>query len=431
MLKKMGILALSLVAMSSAAKSQTADSVINHCQVLLNRSDAVDFPSRHAWNLFLTLNHPAVDEDVERGQPDCTKSIGTPGTTSVWETWRNARTEVFLKDGLEPPDWNDNSLPDEEPGTIPEFRASGLIANLVKDEGRRVQLSFHDSANSNIEIKFDPGEPGGVFKGQGGFGETRMNRSTYEFVKRNCLWSRQGMQRYAQAVIDGKRPPIVFDPDSIEAKAAWLDFEEQKIPASEWARYYVAEFEGKNYGLTSLHVITKDIPNWFWATFHHVDAPPNEFETPDNFGRPKALDGTVWENYVLGGTQLDFVTPTGRPTILSDHYVEFEFQRSSCITCHATATTSDPDGPNQPMAMCILSPDVVEKLSGEKDICLKLVDNRLFEPGTDTLLFERGPPLPEWYEKGGKPVHFQTDFVFSIPFRAQDETSASPQRCLW
>src|SRR5438045_2586271 len=113
----------------------------------------------------------------------------------------------------------------------------------------------------------------------------------------------------------------------------------------------------------TLQILTKDIPNWFWATFHHVDEPQNEYETPDNFGRPKLLNGTVWENYRLGGTQIEFETSTGIPTILSDYYVEKGFTRSSCITCHATAAIS-PDNtpvvPNQPRAICILTPNTPE-----------------------------------------------------------------------
>lgn len=30
-------------------------------QVPINRLDAIDYPSRHAWDLFLLLNHPAKE----------------------------------------------------------------------------------------------------------------------------------------------------------------------------------------------------------------------------------------------------------------------------------------------------------------------------------------------------------------------------------
>ena len=419
MLRKTTVVLYLALCIGGAAHAQTST---NHCQVSPNRSDSVDFPSRHAWHLFIALNHPAVDESIERGQPDCTRPIGAPGSTALWETWRNAASEVFLSNGAEPPEWSDNSLPDENPGSVPEMAVA--VASMETPQ-RQALLSFHDSRSRIVRPQFSPGD--GVFTGSGGFGETRMNRATYEFVKRNCLWSQEGLMRYAQAVIDGKKPPLVFPVDSIEVKAAWLDFEEAGIPTDQQDRYYTAEFGDKKYGLTSLHILTKDIPNWFWATFHHVDAPDNAFETPDDFGRPPLLDGTVWENYVLGGTQIDFVTPTGRPTILSDHYVEFGFQRSSCITCHATATIS-PDGsegPNQPMSLCLLSPDII----GEP--CKQMIGEHLFKPGTLELWHERGAPFAEWFEQNGSPFHLQTDFVWSIPFRARSESSPPPSRCIW
>ncbi|WP_141502426.1 hypothetical protein [Rhizobium sp. J15] len=410
---------------------------MNYCTVEPVRSDALDFPSRHAWNLFLALNHPAVDEKIERGMPDCSKPIGSPGTTSVWETWRNAATEVFPlnKGGVEPPQWNDTTLfPDEPPGSVPEIAAAN--AENMSPQERKALLSFHDMADSLISPQFSPGD--GVFKGGGGFGETRMNRSTYEFIKRNCLWSAQGMQRYAQAILDGKKLPLVFDPDSIEVKAAWLDLKAHNIPNEKWREYYSTTWKDpadgveKVYGLTSLHIITKDVSNWFWASFHHKNAPENDaFETEDSYGMPPVLKGTVWEKYKLGGTQTDFVKPTGEPTILSDYYVEFGFQKSSCISCHATSAigVKMPDfprgGPNQAKATCLLGTNISEVP------CNELIDSRLFESGK--LIRELGAPLPEWFEEDGKKAYFQTDFVWSIPFRASRviETSAPPARCVW
>jgi hypothetical protein len=236
-----------------------------------------------------------------------------------------------------------------------------------------------------------------VFVDHGGIGETHMNKSTYEFIKQNCLWSSDGLKRYAKAFIDGKKPALSFPADSTEVKAVWLEFTPQAIKEGKPARSYTAREGDKQYGLTTLHVLTKDVPNWFWATFHHKDAPANAFELFDSYGQPAEVKGTVWENYVLGGTQTDFVNSTGKASILS----------SSCITCHATAHGS-PDGtigPTQPMAVELL-----------RD-----------KTGDD----ERGPPFPSWYLKDGKPFFMQTDFLYSIPFRARREAAAPPDRCLW
>jgi hypothetical protein len=105
------------------------------------------------------------------------------------------------------------------------------------------------------------------------------------------------------------------------------------------------------WGLTALHIITKDIPNWFWTTFEHIDnkarppiwllpsvdrlacpAPPHDCEAvPSGIG----LEGTKWANYRLRGTQVDFIDTLGTHTLLANSRLEAIQRRSSCITCHA------------------------------------------------------------------------------------------------
>lgn len=403
----------------------------NYCQTTPSRSNALDLPSKHAWDLFLILNHPALDKNLGRGLPDCSKPIGAPGTTAVWETWRNAASEVYLQDGSEPPNWDDTKLhPDEAPGKVP-------LPSKKSEPGR-------------IGFLFSPTD--GIFHGAGAFGETRMNRATYEFVRNQCLYSVEGQQRYAAAFEENKKPAIRFPVDAIEAKAAWIDFTDPKgdqtappIPESEWNTYYIAEYNGKKYGLIALHFLTKDTPNWFWASFHHKNQPEYDkvqMTSPDAAGPPAVLRGTVWENYRLGGTQVEFTTPTGSPTILGDQVVEYGFLRSSCMTCHANATISKeiwttPRGRKktempfaQQIALCAIEPKYVDPANPVEE-CKKLIGEHAFKPGSDKLVVERGAPDPAWYEKEGKLFYLQTDFVFSIPFRARSETAPPPDRCKW
>src|SRR5688572_13887170 len=96
--------------------------VIIQAQVTPSREDAMNFPSKHAWNLFQLVNHPAKDVSQGRGIPDLDKPIGEPGTTVVWETWRLSEKEVFLEGGAKPPDWDDTSLPGSPTsGKVPEL----------------------------------------------------------------------------------------------------------------------------------------------------------------------------------------------------------------------------------------------------------------------------------------------------------------------
>lgn len=186
-----------------------------------------------------------------------------------------------------------------------------------------------------------------------------------------------------------------------EIKASWKEIREADKP-----RYHWQPYQGKIYGLIALHITTKDIPQWFWCTFEHVDNPSRGAVVPsrDAFGlkpdgsisdalaqlhRDSGL-GEVWKNYRLNGSQINFTDMVGRPTILANSIIEAGFEASSsCVTCHAMATVG-PDG---------------SRLS-------------FFPPQT-------GSPVPGWFEDASvTPIQrkfIQLDFVWSL-FRAMPKT---------
>jgi hypothetical protein len=65
------------------------------------------------------------------------------------------------------------------------------------------------------------------------------------------------------------------------------------------------------------------------------------------------------------------------------------------------------------------------------DDCKKAIGEDMFKPGTNELRVERGTPMPAWFEENGKQFYFQTDFLYSIQFRANREEAAPPDRCKW
>src|SRR5262245_3031509 len=101
-------------------------------EIVPTRTDAMDNPSKHAWELFMLLNHPAKDPKAHgRGVQDWSVPIGSPGTTVTWETWRLASTEVFLEKGKKPPEWDDMSLPGSPVnGKVPEVPKSLALSQL-------------------------------------------------------------------------------------------------------------------------------------------------------------------------------------------------------------------------------------------------------------------------------------------------------------
>lgn len=221
-------------------------------------------------------------------------------------------------------------------------------------------------------------------------------------------------------------------------------------------------FEPGEHWLVAIHISSKDLPNWVWTTFEHVDnlgrcdyTGCNDsygFTSPDtlpegaadNFTRPHVisdglpipspifdpgkvyaggdirdglkavLDGLgigvspnadpampsaadlAWRSYRLKGSQVDFVSAIGRPTLLGNSVTEGGFvPSSSCVSCHARAHVGA-DGFPSVLGVFRNSVDIIgygESVSGTPD--------------------------PNWYLTSQQPPALQalqTDFVWGFFF---------------
>jgi hypothetical protein len=362
--------------------------------------NAMHNPSRHAWELFMMVNHPAKDPRLERGVPDLSKKLGDDGLT-VWETWKLARSEVFLEDGSRPPPWEDLSLDDtinNEGRVAKRFELpKPLVLQAVK-----AGIDPRQALRGRIGTFADVGD--GVF-GIGG-GETRMNRPTFEFIVNNELFNIEGQEALYEEVAAGRKPALSFPVDSMEVKAMWTPLSPEEEADGRSKRFHISlGQDGRKYRLVALHIITKDVPKWFWTTFRQVDGPKPQIPSLDTYGQPPALKGTKWEYYELSGTQTDFTDEMGRPTFLSDPHIEAGFENSSCISCHALATigrrdtTAPSGGPNQ-IAFFNTTGGPTGAPIGTPN------PNWFFEP----MRFRSSNPPHQDY--------IQLDFLFSMPFRA-------------
>ncbi|WP_422861312.1 hypothetical protein [Flagellimonas sp. W118] len=394
-----------LLAISCNKKPKTKEISQIEYQKILNPDpiNAMNNPSKHAWDLFLQVNHPAKDFKLERGVPDLNKKIGDPGI-AVWETWKHAGSEVFLDNGGTPPVWEDFSLDPflNNKGKTLEASTSTLIKNL--NEAKVGVSSFEVIQNFTKTLQEFHGEDG-IF-GTGG-GETRMNKSTFDFIVENELYNTQGLYKFREDYLntpEGKREPLAFDKESIEVKAMWRGFSQDELDNNLDNRFYVAtDSDGKKYGLTSLHIITKDVPNWFWCSFRQIDGKEPQIPEVDNYGPPKELKGTFWEYYKLSGTQTTFTDPKGDPSLLSDTYIEDGFEHSSCISCHSLSVVGGPGS---------LLEDGGTLLFVEPHVIAASYDGR---PGQFI-----GTPEPEWFKNTeGKENLIPLDFVYSLSFRAK------------
>lgn len=235
---------------------------------------------------------------------------------------------------------------------------------------------------------------------------THLNPTLVTFLRKENLWNRVGIDAYTS---NGKK--IVMPQGAVEVKSDWVNVGTNTAPG-----YVTMQDSGGNtWKMIAFHVISKQLPNWTWATFEHKDNPCyGKFLHPrDTFGfvnganSPSSellavfshygVDTNVANNYRLDGAQTDFTDDTGRPIILGNSVTESGFQTtSSCITCHSRASVSASGTP----ALSVFTPE-----------------GQSFN----------GPIQADWYfGADGKQNNFTTDFMWSLAFcPAADESSDS------
>lgn len=294
---------------------------------------AINDPDRFAWQLFCAISAPADNEHPR---------------DLVWETWPE-QGEIYA-DPLVAPKW---------PGA--EFRGKTLRPS-AQHSVRKLEAGAADQPHEYPPL---PGPRDGVSNE-----EVRDNREAFQYIVEHDLFYKEGI---ADKVRDGK---IEFPYGSIAIKGKWKRITEQQKERFHWHEYADPE-TGKPVvvGLVALHIASKIIPNWHWSTFEQIDNPglADYIGVHDSFGmRPT----DIWPNrgtnqgysevgvltdelmammkahrlspalskyYRLKGAQTDFTDRTGRPTIVGNSITEAGFvSTSSCITCHARASTGAP-----------------------------------------------------------------------------------------
>jgi hypothetical protein len=256
--------------------------------------------------------------------------------------------------------------------------------------------------------------------------EVRRNQPAFRFIVDNRLYDEEGL---AKAFAAGQ--PIDFPVDAIEVKADWVLAEGGGRDESLY--YSNIASDHKKYLLLSMHIISKQVPNWTWATFEHQDNPGrcDFLGCRDSFGakvawvppqqgkagqRYAACEKTqavlaifrknnladVFRNYCLKGSQTDFVDPTGLPTRLGNSVTEKGFvNTASCITCHARAVFNKQGRNVFGTGLIKASLNPVSCPTGEQ-------------------CSPNGTPLPRWFWSNPNSPRqsrsaLQADFVWSIP----------------
>lgn len=384
-LAKVMLMVFAAIVMASPTRAQDPS------QQILNNPDAF------AWTVFVEISHPA-DLTKGRGVPDPSKAIGADGPV-VWQTWMRT-DEIFLDRGVRPPAW------DAAPGVTP----LGL-APVTRQRFRSPRkILLEDVPRAEFKI-LRAGEPPPAE-----LSESSMNRAAFEFVVQNELYNIEGQEAFQTSGTLINLPPAAR-----EIKSAWkllspLPIDE--IPPGNLdqfrKRYHTTTLshEGKTYiyGLSALHITTKDLPNWVWTTFEHVDNPTPELADNDRAGQPSSLKGTKWEHYRLRGTQVDFVDSAGQPTVLANTQIEAGFQQtSSCITCHSRATIGDP---------LAVQPGTPKRANRLPFFEVYRILHRHTAGGTGDQVIRYGnigSPYPDWFNENRiRRKYTQLDFMWSL-----------------
>lgn len=227
--------------------------------------------------------------------------------------------------------------------------------------------------------------------------EVRRDRTTFNYLVANGLWSSAGLTKYYAT-----KKPVSVPWNALEVKADWIPVSTLATWLGQPQSFVTANFYtssasvGKGpattYAMTSMHISVKTpgFPNWIWADFENAYTPGRCDQTGcnDSFGAvtatvpanakawgqygacPKtqmvstlmtrAKVAPVFANYCLTGSQSQFGTATN-PTLLGSPIIEplnadVPLAQSSCISCHAGASfnasgpaqVGQPVGPNAP-----------------------------------------------------------------------------------
>lgn len=298
--------------------------------------------ARFAWYLFIQAMTPASG----------------PGGPLAFENW------------TEQCDLNPNMIgcPSGAQGNVRALHGSPLLAANTNTAVPGIECSPMNTAGFQ---GYPP--PSNLSRSAQFCEEVFVNNPEMSFVKTNGLTTLKGQQTYGNA--PGNGGAITFPWDAVEIKADWVSPSSYTTPNFQCpdptGKLYTETINGTCYALVGIHISSKVLPNWLWATFE-----PNSSITNPNRCDPALYDtcfdpwGTTssspyakgqpvppqsaqlqqamsaaglnaaFSNYYLTGVQTEFVS-NGQPVPLGNSFVEFNAGvspgQASCITCHRYA----------------------------------------------------------------------------------------------
>jgi hypothetical protein len=337
-------LSLLLSTVSAASAERGASSRLNPCAAPNEVGSSFE---ETAWQIWVAATCPVNGDQY-------------PFT--VWENWIE-QSRLFPTDpskGLKVPNAGSSTA---------EHIVHASPLTLALDPGLTTSvpsgLLGSPNPNCNKAKNPPPGQPGLII-----CEEVRLNGAAEDYIAGTNLWNRTSQ---AHAAANGD--DIQFPRPAAEVKVDWTllnsiipgaDCNNPNSLPSEFTTHpvHLEMINGNCYAMTGIHVMSKLIDKWIWATFE----PQNSITNPnrckdlgclDPFGsRPAKSNGRdtrlsqkleqlmyaanlapEWKNYRLDGVQTDYFSPK----LLSNSIIEGEnggipANQASCITCHALSS---------------------------------------------------------------------------------------------
>lgn len=251
--------------------------------------DTQAFADNLAWDTFIALNWPAPSPIVERGVPDPQNIIGgfvdvgegkptpSPNGPTVWETFKDTN-DIYLPSAERPTSFD---TPESIPPPCKDLAAANpgaarrtlmltsKFGELVRSDKQADGHRLVDQNNMNVWY------------------EVKLNRVYYDYVVSNGFYNSKNQV--------GKTISFPFSANNsskdatIKVKAAWkvMGPPGSKQP-DDPTKFYTTDAlvfdpvsndcSKQTLGLVGLHIVmkTKQLPQWLWATFEHVDNAPDQ-----------------------------------------------------------------------------------------------------------------------------------------------------------
>lgn len=346
-------LTLSLLATAPASAQQRTVVV-----AVPARAGAVDGKTENSdafiWRLFTEFAAPVV------------KSRPSP---VLFETWASDEDTFSTT-----PHWPGPNEPHKLHASVLEFAKqlnAGSFAAAVKQHAGPIDVPCKPPGNAAVGGFPTSGTPTPCIAE-----ETKRNQPLYQYIVGNGLNTQAGL-----AAAFAKSFVVAMPTAAIAVKGDWVPLPTllQWIPqlgsiANIQKLYYTTTSDSVEYALVSLHVSSRQNPNWVWGTFEHQMNPgrcdfigcfdtfgaqvpavyPNRKAINTQYGacaktaRLKAMISKadlspVWQNYCLKSTEVTYTATDGTPYALGNSVIEGitgngTISASSCIACHVYAS---------------------------------------------------------------------------------------------